>query len=60
MLTYALRRLLGIVAGVMVAATGNAWWDTGIALAIASAVGERSISSASKKKAAIAKVELGR
>jgi len=32
-----------IVAGVMVAATGNAWWDTGIALAIAIFVAVRAI-----------------
>ena len=32
-----------IVAGVMVAATGNAWWDTGIALAIAVFVAVRAV-----------------
>ena len=32
-----------IVAGVMVAATGNAWWDTGIALAIAVFVAFRGV-----------------
>ena len=32
-----------IVAGVMVGATGNAWWDTGIALAIAVFVAVRAI-----------------
>lgn len=32
-----------IVAGVLVAATGNAWWDTGIALAIALFVALRAI-----------------
>ena len=32
-----------IVAGVMVSATGNAWWDTGIALAIAVFVAVRAV-----------------
>ena len=32
-----------IVAGIMVSATGNAWWDTGIALAIAIFVAVRAI-----------------
>ncbi|WP_040883430.1 cation diffusion facilitator family transporter [Janibacter sp. HTCC2649] len=32
-----------IVAGIMVSATGNAWWDTGIALAIAVFVAVRAI-----------------
>jgi len=32
-----------IVAGVMVSATGNAWWDTGIALAIAIFVAVRAV-----------------
>ncbi|KGN40644.1 cation diffusion facilitator family transporter [Knoellia aerolata] len=32
-----------VVAGVLVAATGNAWWDTGIALAIAAFVAVRAV-----------------